>query len=339
MARLLTEGFEMQDFVGWTGNSTIDTSTKRSGLASVLIPSGNTGSYFMNAGIPSVSEVYCRVGVNCPDPGLYSDGWNGLYIKFRNNTTTVGYIGAFLIGGIRIYSTNTGTTFVAGGTTSLSYNTWYSIEIHIAIGNSGIIEVKLDGCPEVSWSGDTQPGANSTFNNLWIGVNGYDDGYIDDIAINDTTGGVDNSWCGNGYIVGTFPTETISHQLTGSDADTTDNHLLVDEVPSDSDTTYVEGSVVDEEDLYGFAPCSITDSTINRVWVEARAKDTVAPGGLLALITKASGGAEVSGGDVSLLDTYTKKILSAEQLTNPVTVAPWEISETDDIQAGPRTRS
>lgn len=48
---------------------------------------------------------------------------------------------------------------------------------------------------------------------------------------------------GNGY----------TSQWTGSDADSTDNYLLVDEIPPDNDTTYVEAEEVDLVDAYACA--------------------------------------------------------------------------------------
>jgi hypothetical protein len=109
-------------------------------------------------------------------------------------------------------------------------------------------------------------------------------------------------------------------------------------VPTDSDTTYVEGSVINEEDMYGLTASGLVDVDINRVWTEARTRKTAATDGHVALITKAAGGVDVSGGDVELLTTYTIKVLGTEQLVNPVDAAAWEVADIDLINIGPRTR-
>jgi len=96
--------------------------------------------------------------------------------------------------------------------------------------------------------------------------------------------------------------------------------------------------VVDEEDMYKLTPSGLVDVDINRVWTEARARKLSASDGHVALITKAAGGAEVSGGDEELLTTYSLKVLGAEELENPVDSNPWEVADVDLIEIGPRTR-
>jgi len=155
--------------------------------------------------------------------------------------------------------------------------------------------------------------------------------------MNNTAGGVDDSWCGEGKIIVMMPNDDSAPlELTPSAA--VHHHLLVDEVPTDSDTTYVEGSVINEEDMYKLTPSGLVDVDINRVWVESRTRKTSASDGQVALITKAAGGAEVVGPDVDILTTYSIKCLSTEQLENPVDTNPWEVADIDLIEIGPRTR-
>jgi len=219
---------------------------------------------------------------------------------------------------------------------------WYLVEVHYKVSATvGVCQIKVDGMSvlDMDFSGNTGTG---TIDNIkfWVptstaGV--ISDAYFDDIALNNTTGAVDNSWCGEGKIIVMMPNDDSAPlQLTPSAV--SDHHLLVDEVPTDSDTTYVEGSVIDEEDMYKLTASGLVNVDINRVWTEARTKKTAAVDGHVALITKAAGGAEVSGGDVELLTTYTIKVLGTEQTVNPVDTNPWEVADIDLIEIGPRTR-
>jgi hypothetical protein len=339
MTRIWTEGFEMRDVVGYTTTGAASTTQKRSGGASIVLTGGQTLTY----SVSDLAEAYIRFGIYWSGDSTTST----FRLQFRHGTT--------VLDELRIDLNTDGfvdlivdTTLQDTGVLAISESQWYLIELRVKIDDAaGILDAKVDGVPDATFSGDTKPGADAHFDNIYFYNNSSTGGlpftntsiYLDDIALNDTAGGVDNSWCGDGKIIVILPNGTVTNQLTGSDGDTTNNHLLVDEVPKDNDTTYVQGNVVNEEDLYDLAACGLTDVIINRIWAEARAKDTVASGGTIALVTKASGGAEVAGADVTLATTYTVRVLSAEQLVNPVDAAAWEVADIDALQGGPRTRS
>ena len=328
MTRVWSEGFEMQDLVGYTtAGGIIDTTYKRSGNAAFIDGSYNYG--YLTKAITGVSEFFVRFAT-------YLKSGTTVDFIWKNGGTTLGTI-SINSSGISISANG----LTASGSTILSMGIWYLIEAHIKIDDAtGAVEVKLEGNSECSVSGDTKIGAITTSDSLlFSGSSGsYPDIRLDDIALNDTAGGVDDSWCGDGKIIIVKPSaDTATLQLTPSAA--VDHYTLVDDIPSDSDTTYVESSVDDEEDIYDLAACGLSDVIITRIWTEARAKDTAASGLKVALITKASGGSEVSGGDVALAGGYTTKVLGAEQRVNPVDSAAWEVADIDALQGGVRKRS
>jgi hypothetical protein len=339
MTRVWTEGWEFKDMIGYCigssfGGPIVDISTtiKRTGNASLHIGNISNTNGWLYKTIDAVSEFYLRFAVYL-HPYTYGDEVPRIYFG-TNDYLTFGscYELNVYIGGVLIDS----------GSTVLYPDIWYVIELHVKKSATvGVVEAKLDGSSalEIDFSGNTGAGTVSTIR-FWIDV-GYvgeiSSAYFDDIALNDTAGGVDNSWCGEGKIIVMMPNaDTATLQLTPSAA--VAHYTLVDEVPTDSDTTYVEGSVINEEDLYGLTASGLVDVDINRVWTEARTRKTAAVDGHVALITKAAGGAEVSGGDVELLTTYTIKVLGTEQLVNPVDAAAWEVADIDLIEIGPRTR-
>ena len=335
MTRVFSEGFEMRDIVGLTSTASINTTYKRSGSACLNVPHG---SYYLTIPVSDLSEAYLRFG-------LY---WNGtssgtFKIHWRKGSTSLGYLsfGDATNGFFELYINS---ILVATGTNELIINTWYLVEVRIQIADAGVVQVKIEGLStlDIDYSGDTKPGADADFDNIHFINNGLTTAslhvYLDDMAINDTAGGVDDSWCGDGHIIVIKPNgDTATLELTPSAA--VGHYTLVDDIPADGDTTYVEGSVVDERDIYDLEACGLGDVIITRIWTEARAKDTATSGKTIALITKASGGAEVSGGDVGLAGGYTVKVLGAEELVNPVDSAAWEVADIDALQGGPKTRS
>ena len=338
MTRLWTDGFEFKDLVGYCVaplGVSIDTTIKRSGNASAkFFVSGPSDMGWFSFSTDSVSEFYLRFGMY-----VASASSNWPRIEWLNGTTSLGYIDFVNCNQVSIY---VGGVLKDTGVTSLFSDVWYLFEVHVKIdGSVGEIDVRLDGVTtlEATFDGNTGTGTIDTikFSNQYSGLGDINTTYVDDLGFNDTAGGVDDSWCGEGKIIVMVPDDDSAPlELTPSAA--SDHHLLVDEVPTDGDTTYVEGSVVDEEDMYGLTASGLVDVDINRVWTEARTRKTAAIDGKVALITKAAGGAEVSGGDVELLTTYSIKVLGAEELVNPVDGNPWEVADIDLIEIGPRTR-
>jgi len=337
MTRILSEGFEMQDLVGYsTSTGSINTTTKRSGGASIALDDGEYFHYVVS----DLTEVYVRFAIYWAGNGTT----RAFYLICRHGTTELTRLYINLLSG-NLVAVQVGSTTQDTGVIPISTGAWYVIEFRVKIDDAtGVLDTKVDGVSDATFSGDTKPGADAHIDNLLF-YNGSGGGlgenmviYLDDIGINNTAGGVDDSWLGDGRIIVIKPNgDTATLQLTPSAV--VDHNTLVDDIPADGDTTYVEGSTVDERDIYDLAACGLTDVIITRIWTEARAKDTASSGKTIALITKASGGAEVSGGDIALAGTYTTKVLGAEELENPVDTNPWEVADIDALQGGPKTRS
>ena len=327
MTRIFTEGFELKDNVFFsTSAGSVSTTYKRSGAASWLV-NNNTAKKT----IDSASEIFIRFG-------FFRSNVNTTYLfKWYKDATELGSIRFSSVNGkINIY-TGTGTLVDVGDLT-IVHDTWYLLEAHIIISDTvGVIEIRIDGVADATFSGDTKPGADTVINTL--GYSTTQDVYYDDLAYNDTAGAVDNSWCGDGHVIALTPNANGDlSQLVGSDTNSTDNYLLVDDFPHDEDTTYVEGSTVDEKDLYNLTACGLSDVTIYRVWGESRTKDTVAAGGLVAIVLKTNS-TEYPSSDIAVLASYTKQILGTVHLVNPNTAVAWSIADLDALQVGVKTRS
>jgi hypothetical protein len=325
MARIFTEGFEMGDLLSWdvVSGPIVSAGGKRSGdygLYTWFGPKGTIAKYFDTP----LTELYFRIA-------YYSRG-NYAQDLYFDDTYGDSHVRLDVSGGqnINLYvngsSVSTGSIMVTG--------VWDLIEIYIKIATEGQIIVKRNGIQDINYEGNTNPDGDNSINNMRFY---FDGAYADDIAVNDTTGTEDNSWCGDGHIIAIKPNGNgDSSQLTGSDGDSVDNYLLVDDIPKDDDTTYVWGETVDNQDLYNLeAPSLPVNHKIKRIYAEARAKDPDI--GNIALPIKS--GTTQSDGTTKGLTTEYSAIKGDEYTVNPDTGLPWTESDLNALQAGIKIKS
>jgi hypothetical protein len=201
-------------------------------------------------------------------------------------------------------------TVIATGTTQIRLGRWYYIEFKATIHNStGSAEIILNGISEVSISGtDTQFTANATADTIHIGGSGGSFAgniYLDDIYICDGTGSAPaNTFLGDVRVDTLLPNGNgNSSQLLGSDGNSTDNYLLVDEATPNEDTDYVESSTVAQKDTYTYGNLTPTTGTVFGVQILPFARKTDAGTRKIASIARHSG-TEVDSADKTLSSTY-----------------------------------
>lgn len=330
MARVWTDGAEMGDTRFWDG-------IYYSGVSAVTVPAPIGGEY---------SYAYCPWGAfKVLDPAL-----SEFYIRYRLRGSTIHNLTGAHILGFRYGSTGiahlnidalhrfraiVGTTTVDTSSLVMQEATWYLIETHFKLDNvNGIFQTYIDGNLAIDYSGDTNPGAYTEIDNIyWLG-NSYAMCNLDDLALNDTTGGADNSWCGNGIIMKMYPDGMGDTAWHGSDGDDVNNHLLVDEFPDDGDLTYVyrDGDDSGIQDHYTLNDLDYTNKTVLRIWPEARARKTSDAAYTLKLGILPSGGADdMSAGRNLSQDDYAQ-ILGNDYTTNPVDANPWEEADLDPLE-------
>jgi len=119
---------------------------------------------------------------------------------------------------------------------------------------NGVFEVKVNGNSVISFQGDTDPTIEGHIRFLCLGKPyAGSTNYIarfDDVAINDTTGTVNNSWVGRGYIYLAKPKGIGNYSQWTPSNETYDNWEMVNTVPDDGDTTYVESETPGHRDSY-----------------------------------------------------------------------------------------
>lgn len=121
-----------------------------------------------------------------------------------------------------------------------------------------------------------------------------------------------------------------SSQLDGSDGNSTDNYLLVDETTPDDDTTYVQSSTVNEIDTYAMGNMSDV-SDVAAVYARNYVRKTDAAARESKTVLR-SGGTDYLGSAKSLISTYVGD--RTLYLTDPATSAAWTPSGVDAVEVG-----
>lgn len=242
------------------------------------------------------------------------DATEGINLRGRTDGKLELYLGASLLA----------TTAVA----HLAADSWRHIELKVTVAEAGSYEVRVNGETVLSGSADTRAGSADYANRVRLfgrdeaatAGNQYDDWWV----------GTD--FLGDKKVVTTFPVaDGDSSDFTPSTPG--DNFAMVDENPSDGDSTYVESSTPGATDLYTHGSVGAGVS-IAAVQVNVVAKKTDVTNFDMHLAVK-SGVTTDDGAAVTVAATdYAgySRILE----TDPDTGVAWTPSGLSAAQFGPK---
>jgi hypothetical protein len=149
--------------------------------------------------------------------------------------------------------------------------TWYYIEWKIKPDNStGSTEVRVNGELWCSFTGDTLQSAGPIDHVVLSAQDYYS--YMDDFYVLDTSGTVNNNFLGPCMVEGLLPNaNTTDKDFVTSTG--TDHYALVDDVPCDENTSYVDGDTTGDKDIWQYENLSQIDSDVHgvQVWTCAAA--------------------------------------------------------------------
>jgi hypothetical protein len=215
------------------------------------------------------------------------------------------------------------------GTIETLTDAWQHIQLRAFIDGSGYFQTKIDGVPDIDFSGDTQPDTGTDVESVKIwnqGVSNYEYVmYIDDVVYG--TG----DWPGDIRFDALVPNGDSSVQWTPSTG--SDNYALVDERPP-STADYVSAGSPGLEDLYDLADWSGTAKTPQFVMAWAYAKKDVAGDIQLQLFVD-SNSSESSGSPLDL--TTTDAYYSHLAATDPNGSIAWLDNAIDALKIGIRS--
>ena len=159
-----------------------------------------------------------------------------------------------------------------GGTTdhytpigSVKQDRWHYFEMKFthSTSSAGTMQLGVDGSYTTEVTGIDWYYGYTDSRLGWTTVGWVADFYLDDFYVADVTGGVNDDFLGPIAVTVKLPNGNgNSSDLTGSDGNSTDNYLLVDEAPPDGGTTYVESGTEGDKDTYTFEDVSGTPTVV-----------------------------------------------------------------------------
>ncbi|NJP70040.1 hypothetical protein [Streptomyces sp. C1-2] len=252
MARMWTTGFELQSTTEFavnsgavvTGSPSFSTSVHRAGAASLRSnPTAATAfvEHQLTSGVVmrTMHRLYLRVdALPSTATNIYGIGQSGYFpalLRLQTDGTLV----------LRDGFTETTLT---GTSPALTLGTWYRIELdYNDVDNGGVIDAGLSAFKAyldgVQFA-DTMCSNITGFSRVRMGVQlaATTDIYIDDVAVNDTTGTTQNGLPGAGSVVHLRPNAAGDANgwatAVGGTAGVANNYTRVNEVPPNDATSY-----------------------------------------------------------------------------------------------------
>lgn len=234
-------------------------------------------------------------------------------------------------------------TLLGTSTLQCSADTWHTVEIRwqITSGTVGIIEVWVDGTRFLNLTGiDNTNTGNLNVQGFALGAaNGVmlSGGYtgLDDIAVNDTVGTINNGQIGDGRIVLLKPNGAGSNTaFIRGGTDSGANWSQVDELPP-SMTDYVTSATLGARDTYTLEDVPSGTWTVNACEVIALAQNADVGTGSLALTVKS--GATTTEGTAQNLTTSAQYFRQLFE-TDPATSSLWTQAGVNALEAGATVR-
>lgn len=326
MALIMFEGFEGMNessiniLEGWTqsglGNS-VESGGRNGGRCMKTPYSGITSgaTYTFPAPIP---QLYTGVAINIPRGNGTILSLAGQASLHKVGVNYVMHLGA-----------STGNPVL--GTIPNVLGGWSYIEIgYLTHPTAGRCILRLNGATVSDFTGNTR--ASGTLNAISsITYQGPDttDRSFDDIYIVDGEGSP-NNFLGDCKVVALYPNGNgNSSQGTGSDGDSTDNYLLVDE-PLPSTTDYVDLSI-GEKDTYAYSNHGLSTGIVGGVQLRSVLSKTDV-GAVRTRSVARLGGTEAYGSD--FYPPFGSYVYIQTTWTTRPTGGAWTLADLDNAEFG-----
>jgi len=195
-----------------------------------------------------------------------------------------------------VYQGN-GTLLAITDPNIFEWNVWTYLELKANLHDTtGSFSFRKDGDVLLSGTGiDTKNGGTKTvFDSLRLrGFSGGGSGLgqlVDDLYLLNSAGSLNNDLLGDCTVETLFPSGNgNSSQLVGSDGNSVDNYLLVDEAPNPSSVDYVGSGTNNAKDTYAFTNLVHTTGAVRGIAMRAYAAKSDTGARTLSNVVRTSG--------------------------------------------------
>jgi hypothetical protein len=259
------DGFDHQSSKGWTPAVTSFISGRNGGSA-MQPPATISFSPSRRIGFSPASHVFIGAAVMANSADFGSQSSSSLMVLGDNGSTTHLTVNYSATGVIQLRRGEGSGAIIATSAERVQDSVWHYLEIEATIADAGgVAKVRLNGVEVINFTGDTRNGGTATtIDGLGCGrSSGGSLIGLDDLYVCDDTGAAPyNTFLGDVTIPFRLADGNGAlSQWVGSDGNSTDNYLLVDEtVPNTSD--YVASDVTGNRDLVTVQNMTSTTGTV-----------------------------------------------------------------------------
>jgi hypothetical protein len=234
----------------------------------------------------------------------------------------------------RVFSVYRNAVLLGTGTFVLTTGSWYYIELGVFVDPAvGTVTFKVNTVTDVTFSGNTQVSANAFANTVaWRGpaVIGLGGSYqLDDIYINDSTGGANNTFLGDMKVEGVQVIESGFQAQWGVNIPGTPNFQAVQVL---NDGLYTLSNTATQKDSFECSNLNHITSAIAGVsaiyWTRNTDSTTHAVQSLVR-----QGGTNYLGTAFTVNDTAFKAYQTIWE-QDPATAAPWTVNGVGTAEFG-----
>ena len=228
-----------------------------------------------------------------------------------------------------------GYSTILGQTTDpvLTIDNWHYIEVKVVVHDTaGSYEIRVDGVTVLSDTNVDTRGIDEDSEIVQFRPQVVDQ-ELDDIYICDTDGTTNNDFLGQVVIEGILPSSD-GDSSDWTPASGTDNYAMVDDTPTDDDTSYVENNIQGDEDLYDYGNLStITTEPILGLQVNTDVRMNEFPGDI-DLHQPVKSGTTTSDGAATNIAMDDYEVATRILETDPDTSSAWTVSGVNGTQFG-----
>jgi hypothetical protein len=269
----------------------------------------------------------------------FVSNYNVFCYRFRGDNAATDHVNVKHTTDQRLQIYRGGTLLDQTAPNLVAFNVWHYIETKTALADAGgRIVVRLNGLTVLDFTGDTKNGGTDTsIDSIYIGEGtGNTSGqgfYFDDYYMLNGAGAVNNDLLGDCCVYALFPNGNGNYsQWVGSDGNSTDNYLLVDENPDPNTSDYVENSTAGNKDSYPMSDLPGTVTGVQGVIARAYASKSDAGAQVMRQFARVSG-TDYAGADFAPSQGSYNTFSEIWEL-NPATSALWTPAQLNGAEFG-----